>query len=358
MRKQPLFCRVTPVLAALALAAAGCASIGPGAIPRDRQDYQEALSGSWKTQTLLNLVRLRYADPPVFLDVASIVNSYSWEAGATFASTFGAETANSTNVGARGTYTDRPTITYSPITGEKFTKSVMTPLTPVSILSLVQVGYPVDLVFRLCVKTINGVSNQSGAYALRRPADASFHPLLQALRRVQASGAVALRVEKRSGEENAILLFRKGDTPELEADRRLVTQTLGLEAADEFRLVFGALPGGPGEIAVLSRSMLEIMGEIASGIDVPERDVEEGRVVAAPTFEDAPGPVLPALVRVRCAADLPGDAYAAARYRGQWFWIDDRDIPSKRLFSFLMMLFSLAETGGHPNLPVLTIPAG
>ena len=43
-------------------------------------------------------------------------------------------------------------------------------------------------------------------------------------------------------------------------------------------------------------------------------------------------------------------------YRGYWFWIDDRDMASKRLFSFLMFLFTLVETGGKETAPVLTIP--
>jgi hypothetical protein len=358
MKREKSFICAAAVLLALALLGAGCASLGPKAISRDRLDYHEALSSSWKTQTLLNLVRLRYADPPIFLEVASIVNSYSLESGATLEGVFGSQVANSTTLGAHGTYTDRPTITYSPVAGEKFTKSVMTPITPVAILSLIQVGYPVDAVFRLCVKTVNGVSNQTGTFALRQPADPSFVPLLEALRRIQASGGVGLRLEKRTGEETAILLFRKSRSTALEADRRFVAQTLGLTEADEFSLVFGAIPGRTGEIAILSRSMLEIMAEIGSGIDVPEMDIEEKRVVPPPVFEGMAGPALPPLVRVRCTAERPDDAYAAVRYRGQWFWIEDRDIPSKRIFSFLMMLFSLAETGGHPNLPVLTIPAG
>ena len=43
-------------------------------------------------------------------------------------------------------------------------------------------------------------------------------------------------------------------------------------------------------------------------------------------------------------------------YRGYWFWIDDRDMGSKRLFTFLMFIFTLVETGGKEGAPVLTIP--
>src|SRR5262249_28446294 len=50
----------------------GCFTIGPRTVARDRFDYSTAISESWKRQTLLNLIKIRYADAPVFLDVTSI----------------------------------------------------------------------------------------------------------------------------------------------------------------------------------------------------------------------------------------------------------------------------------------------
>ena len=341
-------------LVTLALAT-GCASSGPRTIPNDRVNYQEALSSSAKTQLLLNLVRVRYVDPPIFLEVASIVNSYSWEAGVSAGANLGSG-AETYGVDANGSYGDHPTISYSPLSGEKFSRSMMTPLTPQAVLSLVQVGYPVDAIFRLCVKSVNGVFNQSGASSLKRPADPSFVPLLEALRRIQLSGAVALRVEKHGDEETALVVMRAGHSAELEADRDTVARILGLEKADEYKVVFGMLSSHGGEIALLTRSMLEIMGELAAGIDVPEDEIAELRVTPPPSFDGAAA--LPPMLRVRCADKAPADAFAAASYRGRRFWIDDRDIPSKRVFAFVTLLFSLAETGGSPNLPVLTIPTG
>jgi hypothetical protein len=45
------------------------------------------------------------------------------------------------------------------------------------------------------------------------------------------------------------------------------------------------------------------------------------------------------------------------RYQDSWFWIDNRDLKSKRVFTFLMVFSSIAETGAAPQVPIVTIPA-
>src|SRR4029434_7666905 len=142
---------------------AGCASIGPGTVTRDRFDYTAAVSESWKSQMLLNLVKLRYGDTPVFLDVGQIISGYTVEgtlsASGTIFSTSGVVPGvpdNSVSLGAQGRYTDRPTITYAPLVGERFARSMMTPLPPPAILSLIQGGYPVAAGLRLAAPHVHG----------------------------------------------------------------------------------------------------------------------------------------------------------------------------------------------------------
>jgi hypothetical protein len=61
-------------------------------------------------------------------------------------------------------------------------------------------------------------------------------------------------------------------------------------------------------------------------------------------------------VHIRSGDQRPADAFAAVRYSGHWFWVDDSDLNSKRMFMFLMMFSSLSESGTAPQAPILTIP--
>ena len=125
----------------------------------------------------------------------------------------------------------------------------------------------------------------------------------------------------------------------------------------EVTVVFGLLPRGPNEIALLTRSMAEILLEVSAGIEVPPEHVAQGRTATATRLAGAENPRDRPLIRIRSSASPPADSYAAVQYRNTWYWIDDGDLTSKRVFTFLMIFFSLAETGVTPQVPVLTIPA-
>jgi hypothetical protein len=171
-------------------------------VTRDHFDYTAAAAESWKSQMLLHLVKIRYGDTPVFLDVGQILSGYTVEgtlsASGTIFSTSGAIPGmpdNSVSLGAPGRYTDRPTITYTPLVGERFARSMMASLLP-AILSLIQAGYPVDAVLRLAVHEINSIRNRYGGDLRARPADPEFYPLLHDLRRIQTAGGIGLRVQR------------------------------------------------------------------------------------------------------------------------------------------------------------------
>jgi hypothetical protein len=324
--------------------------VGPRTVTRDRFDYVTTISESSKQQMLLNLLKVRYADAPVFMDVASVISSYSLEGDVSLGGqvapvgrgdTFGA-------VGVAGRYADKPTISYQPLSGDKFAKSLMSPLPVSGILSLIQSGFPADMVLRVCVSRINGLDNSSGAAENPSAGDPRFRELMDALRESQRSGGSGFRM--------GYMFIRSSPDPITSSERR-VRELLGLdETAREFTLVSGAVAENDKEIAILTRSILQIMIEFASCIDVPEADVAEGRVYE-PTRTPEQDRLFPPLISVHEGAEMPTNSYVAIKYRDRWFWIEDRDRKSKVMLTFLLMSFSLTESTAAQPAPVVTIPA-
>jgi hypothetical protein len=337
----------------------GCSSMGPRTVPRDRFDYSGAISESWKRQTLLNIMRLRYMDPPTFVDVGQIVSGYTLETDLSVGGTVPSSGASSVTAGGAARFTDRPTITYTPLTGAKFIRALMTPLPPESVLFTVQSGWPANAVFFATVAAMNGLKNQETSLTGITPPDTNFVRAVELLRKLQASGAVGLRIQLDAQKQQSTLLtFRSKDiTEETLADAKELRALLRLDPdAAELRVAFGATARDGKELALQTRSLLHIMLTMAAEAEVPPEDVAQGRTIPNSAASGA-GPESLRLLRIRWSKHKPADAYAAVEYRNQWFWIDDRDLKSKRSFAFMMMLFTLADTGEKENLPLITIPA-
>ena len=347
------------------IAMAGCASIGPSHMSRDRFDYMGVVAESWKNQMLQNLVKLRYGDTPVFLDVGQIVANYSFQrtitAGA-LANFFnsgvhpGTPTGN-LSLSAQGVYTDTPTITYAPLAGERFARSLMMPMPVSAVLNVLQAGYPVDFVFRLTVQSVNGVDNRRVQLRHVRPANPEFYLLIRELNRVQDSGEVGVRVEKIDHEDRLELIFRPRMDAAVAESVRHVKSILGLDPdSQEFQVTYGVVPRSDKEITFLTRSILEVLTDLSSGIGVPEVHVREHQTGPTPEADLGPEGRIRELIRITSSLDHPDHAFVATPYRGYWFFIDDQDINSKRLFTFLMFLFTFVETPGGGASPILTIP--
>jgi hypothetical protein len=109
-----------PLIACLAASLlADCQSIGSVTVPRDRIDYATAIGESWK-QMMLNIVRQRYFDVPVYLDIDSVISFYSLATTGNIGLTSFPQAPESSNaaLGASRSLTESPTISYAPLTDE------------------------------------------------------------------------------------------------------------------------------------------------------------------------------------------------------------------------------------------------
>ena len=176
---------------------------------------------------MLNIVRLRYGDAPSFVDVSSVISGYTFQgqlsAGASISSNLtNTIPSNLVTLGGGVTYIDRPTITYTPLSGDKFARSLLRPLPPSEVFELIQAGYPADSVLLITTRAVNGIYNRSGIGARAREADPEFYPILDALRRLQLSGAVSIRLEKRGSEEIGRLILSSKRATEVSEDLQFV----------------------------------------------------------------------------------------------------------------------------------------
>jgi hypothetical protein len=347
------------LLAGIAFSLSGCASFGPPSVDRDRFDYINAIASSWKQQTLLNIVKMRYADTPVFLDVGQIISGYQLSGGVTIGGSLGSSSAygDILNLGSAGTYTDRPTITYTPLTGAHFLQVMITPIPPPALLMRAEEGWPIDVLLQMGAQSINGLSNRKSG-TRGHAADPDFLRLLAALHRLQASGAIDLRVEvsAESKQEGTILIITQKDLPpEVQADRALVRKLLGLRPdLQEFKIVYGLVPEKEGVIAMQTRSGFQLLTQLGSYVEVPPEHIAEGRTY--PQIQrSGDAQSLPPLIRIHAEKSRPSDAFAAVKYRDYWYWIDDRDFRSKGVFTFLMIIMTLAEKEDKVQAPIVTI---
>jgi len=339
----------------------GCVHLGPKTIPVDRFDYSSAIADSWKQQTLLNIVKLRYMDLPVFVDVASIVSGYSLQTGVNVGGSLSSAKAvqgDFLSAGAQAVYTDRPTITYVPLTGEKFLSGLLTPIDPKRIFFMLQSGYAADFILGLTVESLNGVRNRSTAGGLVREADPEFLLALKLLREIQVAGAVGMRVEEdKAKNSTAVLFFRRDDVSADILEKAAEIRRLLKLAPDpqKFALAYSPVRGTDNELTVNSRSMMQIVVAFASYIDVPEAHLKDHS--AMPSFEHVAADDRNNVVHIHSGADKPASSFAAVRYRDHWFWIDNGDWQTKRALTAVMFFFTLADTGENGKLPLITIPA-
>src|SRR5277367_2815599 len=84
-RRRTLWRRSLGRVAVLLAACAGlCGCLGPKAVRQTRLRYNEVMRDTNDEQLLINIVRLRYADSPVFIDLPNITSQFELAGAANY----------------------------------------------------------------------------------------------------------------------------------------------------------------------------------------------------------------------------------------------------------------------------------
>ncbi|MDR5738326.1 MULTISPECIES: hypothetical protein [unclassified Caballeronia] len=338
--------------------AAGCSSLGPTRLKADQVDYARALGDAQKREILAAIVGLRFADAPSFLTVSSIIAAYNFDAsgGAILNAGSGAQ-PNYAQATGSVSYSNHPTFTFTPTTGDAYASAYIRPLPPTLVLPLAESGMPIDLLLRMTAQSIAGLQNGNALGGPNASGAPEFFLLIQALRRLQLAGE--LNVESRN-EDHAGRVYitlaatRSGTNKAITDDLALVRKLLHLSPKMKtYEIVYGQ-SSDKDRIPMVTRSVLGILTDLGAQIPVPDAQVGTG--ATKPTIGLIGGETRPTIV-VKVGEKAPQDAYVSVLYDRSQYWIDRGDFDSKYAFTVVQNLMALAEVTDTSKAPVVTIPA-
>ena len=239
-----------------------------------------------------------------------------------------------------------------------FLDKLMTPIPPSAVLFVLQAGYSADVIMPIALDSINGIHNESKR-VMRHAADPRFNRLAHLIRNLQLAEAVEVRIEHpKNGSETSLITFTSNQDPQAKAESAEVRSLLGLRPdSQRLTVTYGGYSGKPDEISMMTRSMLQVMLELAAGVQVPQSDVSEHKVNPGLVEGQARAPQATPAVNIQSGKTEPTDTSVAVQYAGRWFWISDMDIRSKDMFGAVMLLFSISDIGFKGNGPIVTVPA-
>ena len=190
------------VAAVVMLACQGC--LGPTAIRGTRLHYNQAYERTADQELLLNIVRLRYADSPVFIDLPAITSQFEAASNGAGGST---STPGLGQIAGNFALRDAPTLSYAPRTGREYAKSLITPLKAEGLFNT-SPGANTRNVFLAAVDSINGVRNAplaTSPHGCVREDNRAYRHAVDAIIELQARGAIELRIATEEEVANGVV---------------------------------------------------------------------------------------------------------------------------------------------------------
>lgn len=354
------------LLLASALLLPACqSSFGPDGLNNTHPAYNQSIINTLNQQMLLNLVRLKYRDEPYFLTISSVTASLG------FGHSIGIGNSNvdfgigpgsiSPNIGF--TYNDSPTLSYQPLYGADFLKSVLSPIPLDSLLVMTQSGWSIERIFSLCVERVNNVFNAhraSGPTPKIEPEFKQFKQILSLLGELQLKGKIEMGIDTFNNKD-LVVLFEATQYPDIidKLSKLLNIKTTG-KGKIYAKVDTNFLKTDTNQIALRSRSISSLLFYLSQNVEVPQEDINKGLVTETLSktggkFDWSQTPA-GALFKVNVSDSYPNDAFLAVNYRDHWFYIADSDLNSKSSFMLLTQLFDLQAGQTTSTGPTLTLP--
>jgi hypothetical protein len=354
----------------------GCqSSFGPRALKYTHPAYNQVIVNTLDQQMLLNLVRLKYRDSAFFLNINSVTASFGMGADIGVEAELpwdfdqngvrlGDGRLVKPNIGM--SYSQSPTISYTPLQGEDFLEKVLTPIPVEALLILTQSGWRIDRVFAIALERINDLHNApraSGPTPSEEPQYKKFQRMLELLYQLQIANLIEIGPHLDVDKNRIVMVLIKAD-PDYQNVTEELKSLLGItQESNQFRITRNFLDYIEGEWDVRTRSMSSMLYYLSQNVEVPEKHKKNGLVTITKSKDGEEfnwdEPPAGTMLKVRSKTwGKPDNAFVSVPYRGAWFYIADNDLNSKSTFTLLKQLFSLQAGYIREAGPTLTLPVG
>ena len=363
---------------------AGC-SMGPKTLPGNRLDYNVSVQKSNNEELLINIVRARYVEPLFFLQVGSISSSFGYTANIGASASFFHNFQNKFQIADVYTpsfgagISETPTITYSPLQGEKAVRQLQSELKLDRFLILTRTGWSIESLMWLTVIQMGELQNYSVGISggdLYVNTYQKFLDLAHLLKAIQQRGDLEFVSLSKgdSGGDSLNMQLRYLDQGEAEKVETLLDirpERIPLPGSRflskiELTSVRDFMPCNINKekcsrVPVKLKSFFGMLVDLALYVDIAAD--EQKKQIATP-FKDLPGDLTfrrglhAGLIRIKSSPENPTNAYAAIPYRNRWFYIADDDLSSKAYLMLVGSIYSLQSGDLQSAAPLLTLPVG
>jgi hypothetical protein len=338
----------------------GCTHLGSRVMPPDRISYNRAIVNSELQQLLLNIVRLRYGDTPQFLSLNNIVSQFSFQGGlaADFNRSMSPGSITTTvDVAPNVSYSESPTLTYTPMQGEEFVTRLLTPVDIQILKMFLRDGWGVARVLRTFVQRLGPMPNAilaSRPTSSRAPVWKDFSEFSRILRKLQWLEGFKAFNDNSDGTYRIMVVVTAFD--KLNAEERAFLKKLGVDPLTPNFWVTTVENDQPRNFYAETRTVLAIYNYLSKGVEVPkEHEKIVGRTIMPNGEVFNWNQIVEGLLDVKYARVLPIDAYVYVYYRGYYFYVIDTDNNSKETLNLLSILNGIFQGNIQSVLPVFTV---
>lgn len=355
------------------LCAMGCSSIGPAKMPASRMDYNIAIANSTNEEMLLNIVRLRFFEQPLFLQVGSVASSFNFGLTAQVAATipdqrdFFNKVYSTYTPTITGQYTDAPTVTYTPYQGNSYIQQFLAEMDFDRMRVLFRSGWDFKYLLQVMVVRIGNLYHDFDERTGFIPEQhEKFMQLSELMGKIDDRGDLDV-ITVASGKDKlntTLLLLRFNDEVEVEMFNNL----LGISVRPQkdqhgkmyckLRLVqmgFSVMDDETMKdvtmLPIQMRNCMRAMFFLAQGVEVPKNVQDKKQSYDLHQL-------FVGLFTINASSFRPSNAFVAVKHDGYWYSIDKSDIRSKMIFLVMLNIFALQSADPPKNAPVLTLPVG